>query len=123
MTTFCNAQNSEASQESVFSLGITTSLYSQELSENRVLNIYLPPGYDATSAKSYPVIYLLDGSADEDFIQIVGIVQNFSFPWINKIPPSIVVGIANIDRKKDFTLPSDSKLDKKELPTSGNRFA
>ena len=119
-TTFCNAQNNSELQETVFSLGITTTYHSSELSENRVLNIYLPPGYHRDSATRYPVIYLLDGSADEDFIHIVGLVQHFSFPWIHKIPPSIVVGIANIDRKKDFTLPSDATLDKKEVPTSGN---
>ncbi|CDF79063.1 esterase [Formosa agariphila KMM 3901] len=35
------------------------------------------------------------------------------------IPESIVVGIGNVDRKKDFTYPSQNKLDQKEFPTSG----
>jgi hypothetical protein len=65
------------------------------------------------------VIYLLDGSRDEDFIHICGIVQFGSFSWINMIPESIVVGIGNVDRKRDFTYPSQNKLDQKDFPTSG----
>ncbi|MGZ4035025.1 MAG: alpha/beta hydrolase, partial [Bacteroidia bacterium] len=67
----------------------------------------------------YPVIYLLDGSADEDFIHISGLVQFLNFSWVNVLPKSIVVGIANIDRKRDFTFPSQNKEDLKLCPTSG----
>jgi len=49
------------------------SLYSKELAENSVLNIYLPKGYNKKDTVKYPDIYLLDGSADEDFIPIVGL--------------------------------------------------
>lgn len=35
------------------------------------------------------------------------------------IPESIIVGIANSDRKKDFTYPTTNKQDKTDLPTSG----
>ena len=100
-------------------IGKTIEIKSNILEENRVLNIYLPPSYQTDTLKAYPVIYLLDGSKDEDFIHITGIVQFGSFSWINMIPESIVVGIANIDRKKDFTYPSNNKLDQDEFPTSG----
>ena len=89
------------------------------MDENRELNIYLPSSYSVDSSKIYPVIYLLDGSRDEDFIHISGIVQFGSFSWINMIPESIVVGIGNVDRKRDFTYPSQNELDQKEFPTSG----
>jgi predicted alpha/beta superfamily hydrolase len=102
-----------------FQIGVIETIASKELSENRTLNIYLPYGYHKDSARAYPVIYLLDGSVDEDFIHIVGLVQNFSFPWIAALQPSIVVGIANVDRKRDFSFPSDVERDKKECPTSG----
>lgn len=62
---------------------------------------------------------MLDGSLDEDFIHISGLVQFGSFYWINLVPESIVVGISNVDRKRDFTYPSNNLIDKKELPTSG----
>ena len=100
-------------------IGKSIEIKSTVLEENRILNIYLPPSYQIDTLKSYPVIYLLDGSKDEDFIHITGIVQFGSFSWINMIPESIVVGIANTDRKKDFTYPSNNKLDQNEFPTSG----
>lgn len=102
-----------------FTIGKTIKIKSQLLNETRDLNIYLPMSYSQDSLKSYPVIYLLDGSKDEDFIHISGIVQFGSFSWINMIPESIVVGIGNVDRKRDFTYPSKSELDQKEFPTSG----
>ncbi len=114
-----NAQNKiEVLDTKPFSIGKSVTIHSNVLNEDRVLNIYLPNGYD-TSEKEYPVIYLLDGSADEDFIHVSGLVQFGSFSWINMLPETIVVGIANVDRKRDFTFPSANKLDQEEFPTSG----
>ncbi len=101
-----------------FVLGIVDQLQSKELGENRTLNIYLPQGYSPDSAKKYPVIYLLDGSANEDFVHIVGIVQFLTM--IEKMEESIVVGIANVDRKRDFTFPTTVMEDKKDFPTTGS---
>ena len=100
-----------------FQLGIIDGLKSTFLGENRVLNIYLPDGYYKDSSKSYPVIYLLDGSANEDFIHITGLVQFLTM--IETIQPTIVVGIANIDRRRDFTFPTTIAKDKKDYPTTG----
>lgn len=102
-----------------FSIGETFTLQSPVLGQIRTVNVYLPASYHGEEQKSYPVIYLLDGSADEDFIHIAGLVQFGSFSWINMIPETIVVGISNIDRKKDFTYPSNYALDQEELPSSG----
>lgn len=109
----------EKISETDFSIGKTIKIKSKILNETRALNIYLPVNYLQDSLKTYPVIYLLDGSKDEDFIHISGIVQFGSFSWINMIPESIVVGIGNVDRKRDFTYPSKNELDQKEFPTSG----
>jgi predicted alpha/beta superfamily hydrolase len=84
------------------------------------LNIYLPEGYNAKDTVKYPVIYLLDGSADEDFIHIVGLVHYNSFEWINVLPKSIVVGIATVDRRRDFTFPTTLEADRKRYPTTGH---
>lgn len=102
-----------------FVIGETVAINSKILNEDRLLNIYLPYGYSADSIKKYPVIYLLDGTADEDFIHISGLVQFGSYPWINMIPETIVVGISNIDRKKDFTYPTNNVKDKEDFPTTG----
>jgi len=101
------------------SIGESIEIKSDILNEHRLLNIYLPNGYTKDSKKKYPVIYLLDGSKDEDFIHISGIVQFGSFSWINMIPESIVVGISNIDRKRDFTYPTKNEKDLEDFPTAG----
>lgn len=107
-----------------FILGVIDEIQSKELNEKRVLNIYLPEGYKAEDATKYPVIYLLDGSADEDFIHISGLVQFNSFEWISQVPRSIVVGIATVDRRRDFTFPTTIEEDRKRFPTAGhsNKF-
>ncbi len=113
-----NVKSNEISKP--FILGLIDEIQSKELSEKRVLNIYLPEGYNQIDTIKYPVIYLLDGSADEDFIHIVGLVQFNSFEWINQIPKSIIVGIATVDRRRDFTFPTTIKEDLKSYPTSGH---
>lgn len=101
------------------SIGTVRTINSDILREERILNIYLPDGFD--SSKTYPVIYLLDGSFNEDLLHITGLVQffNMMFP----MPPCIVVGIANIDRKRDFTFPTTVKKDKEAFPTTGGSAA
>jgi predicted alpha/beta superfamily hydrolase len=103
-----------------FVLGVIDEIQSKELSEIRILNIYLPEGYNQNDTIKYPVIYLLDGSADEDFIHIVGLVQFNSFEWINQVPKSIIVGIATVNRRRDYTFPTTIQADKKAYPTSGH---
>ncbi len=102
-----------------FVIGESLEIYSEILDENRVLNVYLPNGYDPNIGQEYPVIYLLDGSVDEDFIHIAGLVQFGSFPWIELIQETIVVGIGNVDRRRDFTYPTTIEIDKKDFPTAG----
>jgi len=124
LTFFCLISNLLLGQDSTtlkkekpFVLGSIEEIHSNILSEKRTLNIYLPAGYNDTTR--YPVIYLLDGSADEDFIHIAGLVQFLNFPWVNILPNSILVGIANVDRRRDFTFPTTIEKDKKDFPTTG----
>lgn len=97
-------------------IGEVRTLKSKVLNEDRILNIYLPQNFDKT--KSYPVVYLLDGSMNEDFIHVSGLVQFFSLMYA--MPETIVVGIANIDRKRDFTFHTDLKDLQKDYPTTGH---
>ena len=119
--TFAQAsQSGQTDSSKPFVLGRIEEINSVQLAEKRTLNIYLPAGYNANDTLRYPVIYLLDGSADEDFIHIVGLVQFNNFSWINRVPKSIVVGIANVDRRRDFTYPTTIEADKKRFPTTGH---
>lgn len=97
-------------------IGEIRTLRSEILNEDRTLNIYLPQNFDKT--KSYPIIYLLDGSMKEDFIHVTGLVQFFNQMYA--MPETIVVGIANIDRKRDFTFHTDLKDLQKDYPTTGH---
>ncbi len=109
-----------AGNEKPFVLGVIEEIQSVQLKEKRTLNIYLPQDYNKNDTTRWAVIYLLDGSADEDFIHIAGLVQFNNFPWINRIPKSIVVGIANTDRKRDFTFPTTIEKDKERYKTAGH---
>ena len=108
-----SAQKSDAKP---LTIGEVRTLKSTYLKEDRKLNIYLPLGYD--KKKTYPVIYLLDGSMNEDFIHVVGLVQFFNQMY--SMPETIVVGVANVDRKRDFTFHTDLKDLQKDYPTTGH---
>ena len=76
VSSFAQTKNAKSVDTSKpFVLGVIEEIKSLELSETRILNIYLPEGYSKNDTLKYPVIYLLDGSADEDLIHIVGLVQ------------------------------------------------
>lgn len=102
--------------------GEVLTFRSQVLGQERVLNVRLPDGY-ADSTLAYPVIYVLDGGADEDFPHIAGLVQFLGMYGL--IPPSIVVGIANNGRSRyhDFTGPTQSDSDKVWVPAYGGSAA
>jgi uncharacterized protein len=118
---FCQNNKPAAKDNSKpFVLGVIEEIQSVELAEKRILNIYLPEGYNKNDTTTYPVIYLLDGSADEDFIHVVGLIQFNTFSWINRVPKSIVVGISNKDRRRDFTFPTTVEADKKKSPSTGH---
>ncbi|HJW17644.1 MAG TPA: alpha/beta hydrolase-fold protein, partial [Flavisolibacter sp.] len=123
LPTFLFAQTKSLAKEhptKPFVLGVIDRIQSKSLGEERILNIYLPEGYNKNDTVRYAVTYLLDGSADEDFIHLVGLYQFYSFEWINKVPKTIVVGIANVDRRRDFTYPTTLQQDKKKYPTTGH---
>ena len=77
-------------------IGKVDSLYSNILQEQREIWIHLPEDFD--NSKQYPVIYVLDAS--QNFYVISGMQKQLT-PF--KIPKSIIVGITNTDRTRDFT--------------------
>jgi len=71
---------------------------SKILGEDRKIYVYLPP-FSKESKEVYSVIYLLDGHSLHNVVS--SFVQYYSSR--GRIPPLIVVGIASIDRLRDFT--------------------
>ena len=92
-----------AQEQKPLVIGTTLPFFSKALNETRTINIYLPEDYDAKNSATYPVIYIPDGGMEEDFIHLTGIVRFNTQPWIARFPRSIVVGIENTNRKRDFT--------------------
>ena len=90
---------------------------SELLGEDRLINVMLPQEYQDSTEKAYPVMYLLDGAADEDFFHVAGLLRYFDDH--DMMPPTILVGIANVDRSRDFTYPSSDPRDQRDFPTTG----
>ncbi|MDG5491787.1 alpha/beta hydrolase-fold protein [Psychroserpens sp. SPM9] len=77
-------------------IGKVDSIYSDILKEQREIWVSVPKAFNGD--KNYPVIYVLDAS--RNFYSITAILKQLT-PLT--IPESIVVGILNIDRTRDFT--------------------
>jgi len=71
---------------------------SKTLDETREIYVYHPPDMEE-SGITYPVIYLLDGHSLHNVC--ASFVQHYSNR--DRIPRTIVVGIASTDRLRDFT--------------------
>ncbi|WDF54574.1 alpha/beta hydrolase [Mucilaginibacter sp. KACC 22063] len=101
----CTQQLSAQTDTRPIIIGLSEAFYSKVLNETRTINIYLPEGYNPTDTLKYPVIYIPDGGEDEDFIHLTGIIRFDTQAWVNRVPQSIVVGIKNVNRRRDFTFP------------------
>ena len=84
-------------------IGSSNLFHSKILNEDRIVNVYLPEDYQHNDTIKYPVIYVLDGGMEEDFVHITGVVRFNTQPWIARFPRSIVVGIEGNVRRRDFT--------------------
>ncbi len=97
---------------------------SHVLAEERTVVVRLPESYE-TSARGYPVLYLLDG--EYFFPTAVATVQFLSenayvhFVAMHQpVPEMIVVGIINVDRNRDFTPTHAPVQGASRFPTSGS---
>lgn len=95
MNFYAIAQFSQ-NEEKQLVVGTVDSLYSEILKEQREIWVHLPEKMDST--KKYPVIYLLDASVH--FYTATGMLKLLT-QW--NMPESILVGIKNTDRIRDFT--------------------
>ncbi len=102
-----------------FNIGLKRKLKSELLKEQRTINIYLPEGFDANDTSKYALVILLDGGAYEHFISVSGIYQFTNVKPTNENSKSIVVGIENTDRIRDFTHPTNQNLEKNKYKTAG----
>lgn len=108
-------------QEQQLVIGATLTLDSQILAEQRRINIYFPPGFDAASKVALPVLYMPDGGMAEDFLHIAGLIQ--VSVGNGTMRPFLLVGIENTQRRRDLTGPTENTEDKKIAPVVGGSAA
>lgn len=101
-------------------LGETLRLTSRVLGQQRVINVYLPPDY-AKSQDRYPVLYMPDGGAQEDFPHILGTIDVSIRNGV--IRPLLVVGIENIERRHDLVGPTVVPEEQQAAPHAGGADA
>lgn len=98
----------------------TFTIESKNVQERRTINVWTPPGYP-TATDSLAVLYMADGGIAEDFPHIAQTVSDLVAA--NKIPPVILVGIENTQRRRDLTGPTKVKKDKEIAPVVGGSAA
>jgi predicted alpha/beta superfamily hydrolase len=93
------------------------TIESKQVGETRNINVWTPPEY-ATTKGSFPVMYIADGGIiDEDFPHIANTIAKLIKS--KSIPPMILVGIANTQRRRDLTGPTEIEKDKEIAPVVG----
>ncbi len=90
-----NAQFSKNRNKEI-TIAKVDSIYSNTLKEHREIWVHLPE--QVKEGQKYPILYILD--AHEQFHTISGIIKHLE-KW--DMPETIIVGIPNTDRTRDFT--------------------
>ena len=85
-------------QEVSAKLGVARTMKSTMLNEDRKVLVHLPASYD-TSAKSYPVLYLLDGT-QAFLLEMIAITKRLAND--RSAPEIIIVAIENTNRDRDM---------------------
>ena len=98
----------------------TFAISSLVLGEVRTINVYTPPEYASDSA-AFPVLYMLDGGMSEDFPHVANTID--SLIRLRLIPPVLVVGIENTERRRDLTGPTTVAKDSAIAPRVGGSAA
>ncbi|OCB74420.1 alpha/beta hydrolase [Flavobacterium crassostreae] len=94
----------------------TFTIHSQECKETRVINVWTPETY-STSQDSLNVIYMADGGIKEDFPHIANTLAQLI--ETKQIPPTLLVGIENTQRRRDLTGFTEVEKDKEIAPIVG----
>lgn len=94
----------------------TLVIDSKILGEKRIINVWTPPQYTKNSDK-LPVLYMPDGGVKEDFPHIANTLSKLIAA--KKVPPFILVGIENTQRRRDLTGPTQVAKDKEIAPIVG----
>ncbi|MCH5718004.1 alpha/beta hydrolase [Niabella hibiscisoli] len=98
----------------------TFTIESKNVKEQRTINVWIPPGYSATT-DSFAVLYMPDGGVGEDFPHIAQTISELVAS--KKIPPLLLVGIENTQRRRDLSGPTEIRKDREIAPVVGGSAA
>jgi len=101
----------------LISIGESHTFFSQSLGEERTINVYLPPSYSDAS-KKFPVLYVIDGGLDQDFMHVLGTSHLGAISARSQ--EMIVVGIATKNRQKELTPPTGDPELLEKYPQAGS---
>lgn len=104
------AINSFAQNTTPVIVGQSFTMKSAILNEERKVLVALPRDYEKSTQK-YPVIYVLDAEWNFPFVaEAVKVLADSE-----RIPPSIVIGVTNSDRNRDFTTKLNGNFQKPDF--------
>lgn len=112
----CQVKSQDAAQ---IVIGTKHSLRSTILNEDREYWISLPDSYGDKESfyKSYPLLIVLDGNVHFKAVSAMVNYMSSGLYGNSKIPEMIVVGIQNVDRRRDYT--PDKIITARENNTGG----
>ena len=104
LTAYAAPAQAQLGEATPLAVAQSYTIASEALGGERVITVRLPAGYEEEPERRFPVVYLLDGGPEQDFIHIAGIAQsremNYSFE------PFILVGIQSVNRRHYFAPPA-----------------
>ena len=104
LAAFAGPAQAQLGEATPLAVAQSYTITSETLGGDRIVTVRLPAGYEAEPERRFPVVYLLDGGPEQDFIHIAGIAQsremNYSFE------PFILVGIQSVNRRHYFAPPA-----------------
>ncbi len=101
---------------SPITIGHSYTINSRVFHAKRTLNVCLPWGYEGRT-ESFPVVYLIDGGVDQDFLPIAGKAAVASLS--GQYREFLLVGVQTEDRYFELTSPSDVPADCERIPKNG----
>lgn len=86
----------------------------------REINVYLPGGY-AEGNRDFPVLYVIDGGMEQDFLHVAGTAA-LNALW-GRSQEAIVVGIETRDRRAELIGSKGGEEEQAAFPTAGDSDA
>jgi predicted alpha/beta superfamily hydrolase len=103
----CAFEDAVAQDEPV-NIGLSRTLRSEVLKEERKINVYLPQTYESSQRyRRYPVLYVRDGG--KFFHSFTGVVDQLTSDATPRAPEMIVIAILETNRVRDSAMTRSSK--------------